>query len=129
MINFYLSEDKIMGWDFCEAWESREDVRDMLVRSFTEGGSKVLAHAFAWEKGETCLWMAIDHPKEGRLVFLALVSCKGVGGVGGPFGYKDMDEGMGPYFYKVPAAVWAEVKDTPPPNSTAAEWRKKVQPV
>jgi len=117
-----------MGWDFCEAWRSREDVRDELIRTFSAGGNTVLAHGFTRERGQTCLWIATTYPSYpgrpgGRLLVCALVEKD----KSGTFGFKEMSEDMGPCFYSVPANVWDQVKDHEPPTHGAKEWRSKVK--
>jgi len=40
------------------------------------------------------------------------------------FGYKDMDESMGPYMYNCPKTILDLLTDTPHMNDNAKEWRK-----
>ena len=44
---------------------------------------------------------------------------------GGSWGYKPMDEGMGPYFFSFPVH-WLSLL-APPPNEFAAKWRERVR--
>jgi len=115
-----------MGWDFCDDWRSPGDVVAMLTKSFESAGTKVLAQGMTHESGESCAWFAVENPKVGRLAVLALIA-KDSNGRG--YGFKEMSEDMGPYYFKVPAKVWAAVKGSPAPSKTAEEWRAKVQPV
>jgi hypothetical protein len=114
-----------MGWDFCQDWKRPSDVVDSLVKSYTDGGNTVLAQGVTREKGESCAWFAVESPRFGRMAVVALIAKeKGCG-----YGYKEMSEDMGPYYFKVPANVWEAVKDSPAHGKSSEEWRAKVQPV
>ena len=108
-----------MGWDFCQAWQSKEDILTELGHTFP-----IIAHAFTREQGETCLWMAVAVDGHAPMIVMALIEqdtrleC---------YGFKEMSEDMGPCFYRVPRAVWEKVKDFPAPSKGAAEWRAKVK--
>jgi len=45
----------------------------------------------------------------------------------GDWGYKDMDESVHPYYYTCPLSYLDLVKDFPPVNKSAEEWREKVR--
>ena len=45
------------------------------------------------------------------------------------FGYKDMDETCGPYYYGCPAKILALLEDYPPENEESAKWREKCREV
>lgn len=113
-----------MGWDFCRDWKRPSDVIDMLVKSYTDGGSTVLAQGVTREQGQSCAWFAVESPKYGRMAIVVLIEKDR-----DHFGFKEMSEDMGPYYWKVPQNVWDAVKDSPPLGKSSEEWRAKVQPV
>jgi hypothetical protein len=62
------------------------------------------------------LWVLMAKPGEKPLIVLFLLS-----GTGGMWGYKDMDESMGPYYVKCPLKFLALAP------SVNEEWRAKVR--
>lgn len=114
-----------MGWDFCRDWRTESDVVESLVRGYTSSGGKVLAQGMAKENGQRTAWFAVETSRGTTLAVVALIERDGRNG----YGFKEMSEDMGPYFWKVPASVWEAIKDSPPLGESSAKWRAKVQPV
>jgi hypothetical protein len=114
-----------MGWDFCQDWKRPSDVIDMLVQSYTSNGGKVLAKGVAREQGQYCAWFAVESSQGVRMAVVALLEKDGRNG----YGFKEMSEDMGPYYWKVPENVWDAVKDSPPLGESSVKWRAKVCPV
>lgn len=103
-----------MGWLY--GWNSKKELVDHLTKPFETGGgmTKTLARTV---KGNH-LWMVMQHP--GRPPFIAL-ALLGYGKRDG-WGYKDMDESMGPNETDVPL----KFLDMAPPNDPYG-WREKVR--
>lgn len=100
-----------MGWDFTDNISKTE-----LIASLTQetAGCKVLKHNVAGNE----LWVLLETKDTGRKIialFLLQQDRKHKG-----WGYKDMTEAMGPYYYGCPTEWFSEVP------ATNAEWRAKV---
>lgn len=85
----------------------------------------------SWSEGTTLLadrvvgnhyWAALQDKSGAKFIFLALM--KG-GGKNSGWGYKDMTEHCGPYYYDCPLSL-LEMTDEPTGESAIA-WRKKVR--
>lgn len=110
-----------MGWDFCEAWTSKDDIAALFVGARAElaPGWTALGHAWTRELNEHVLWVALDSP-DGKLVACILAERNRKTGW---WGYKSMDETMGPFYYSCPAHILALA--TPGPDA-GAKWRAKL---
>lgn len=109
-----------MGWLF--GHYTRKSLVDHLLHG---NGVKTIKHCF---KGNN-LWAVQEGTKtDGTLIkFIALYLLRGSPKVTtDPYnwGYKDMDEGAGPYYYNCPLAYLDMVPD---PGGHATEWRKQVR--
>lgn len=111
-----------MGWTFGREWSSKEALVDYLTTRSMGGCAKVLTHTV---RGQT-LWAVVEyvqdteHYKAGkRFIYCALLSCSH-----GEWGYKDMDESMGPCETSCPLKYFDMVPD---PGGYATEWRKRVR--
>jgi hypothetical protein len=114
-----------MGWLFLHECDTKASVRDHLLRDLGRSNEnaerKVLAHRTVGNH----LWMAYEciptdpAHKPIKVVVLALLAQDQ-----GRWGYKDMDETMGPYYFDCPKAVIEAVGPTD--NEHALKWRAKV---
>lgn len=102
-----------MGWLIDHLPSEKKDYIARLVAEMSRGEWKTLAHACHGNE----LWMLTEHPKHGVIILLCLLRSER----GGCWGYKDMDESMGPCYYKCPLAYL----DRAPERN--AEWRAKVR--
>ena len=112
-----------MGWYFTPGI-TRDDLVKELVTTMAEGCT-LLAHQVVVENGSHVLWSAVEmtpefvakHEMPGR----HLITCNLLEAGGGGWGYKPMDEFMGPYFYSVPLHYF---ELAPGGNE---EWRNNVR--
>lgn len=105
-----------MGWLF--NWDTRKELIDHITQEYhtfktlrhcTRGNVLWALHRSTQTNGET-----------GRFVGCYLLNKDASAG----WGYKDMDETMGPYYYTCPKSY---IRDASPPiNQVAADWRAKV---
>lgn len=105
-----------MGWTYSEAWPTATAMRDELRRGF---GDRLLGDATT-NYGRH-YYAAIKPPDGPATMFVALLDKDGKGW----WGYKDMDESMGPYVHDCPLALLDKLGE--PPNEWAAKWRDKVR--
>ena len=108
-----------MGWDFCDAWKTIDDVMSAIRFSLKAGGCSILAEG----KTKGCLWFAVEKDNQ-RWIEMALYE-KDINGKS--YGYKEMSERVHPYYYDVPINVFACVENHLPPNKSAEQWREKVR--
>lgn len=110
-----------MGWLF--GWNTRKQLADHLLEG---NGVKTIKHCW---KGNN-LWAVQEYtykdgPKTGQTVrFIALYLCRGRKNTRDGWGYKDMDESAGPYYFNCPISYLDMVPD---PGGYATEWRAKVR--
>lgn len=112
-----------MGWTYGYEWPDAKAVHAELLGSLTRSGYDVLGSA-ATNYGRV-LYAVITKPEQTPVMFVALVGPSG-GKYDRMWGYKDMDESMGPYGADdCPLALLALLG--PPPNEFAARWRDDVR--
>ena len=113
-----------MGWSSSSEWQSKEEMVAYLVGPSMMGDHlKVVAHTTR----NNTLWMVVEcvkdteHYKVGHRAILCILmqSYRGEG-----WGYKDMDEMMGPCDTSCPLKYFEMVPD---PGSYATAWRAKVR--
>lgn len=113
-----------MGWLFLYECDTKASVREHILRDLTRttehGDSKVLKHRTVGNH----LWVAYEgigaaEKKPMRAVILFLL-----GKSDGNWGYKDIDESMGPCEVDCPESIIKAVGPTE--YKYAVEWRKKV---
>lgn len=107
-----------MGWLFSTRWPTRKD----LVTHLTSGnGMTTVKKAFSGNH----LWCVHEHEGD-QFICLYLMS-KGPKEHGGPnWGYKDVDESMGPAYYTCPVSFLDEAQPEPT-TGYAVEWRAEVR--
>jgi len=110
-----------MGWDSCEAWQSKADVVKAIQADHSGGGWTLLDSSVV---GNTYygLHERIDAGKVQRLITCCLIS-KG----GGTWGYKSMSEDMGPYCYTCPKRILDKADEVEAVSYSATEWRAKCR--
>lgn len=106
-----------MGWTHCYAWRTAAQAKAGILQEIE--ASRVLAHGGSGNEFYVAL-----RGREGRPDFIALFLLSQSDGC---WGYKDMDESMGPIYYNVPKKVLKAVPN--PPCESAARWRAAVAKV
>ena len=115
-----------MGWLF--GWDTRKQLADHLISG---NGVKTIKHCF---KGNN-LWAVQEGTTHSGLPvrFIALYLIRGSDTYSARtgkrsrdgWGYKDMDESSGPYYYNCPLSYLDMVPE--PDSQYAKEWRAKVR--
>lgn len=101
-----------MGWTYFKAPAGKRSV-DILREELSS-----LTWLDAQQVGRT-IYAAVTHPKVvGAFALVVLIDRRG-----GQFGYKDIDESMGPYESECPARILNKL--TADANEYAREWRKR----
>jgi hypothetical protein len=117
-----------MGWLF--GWETRKELEQHLLAPETwfpaEPEYKLLAHAWVGNN----LWILAPRfndvtKKHDGAPTVILFKCAGRNNSQHGWGYKDMDEGSGPYDVSCPLSYLDRAGE--PPNDYAREWRIKVR--
>ena len=117
-----------MGWLFSERWLKRSDLIKHLVEN--KGGAKVVKHCCVGNH----LWMVMEADRRPGVMcrFIVLCLMKGPHNCGKGYtgadkdwwGYKDIDETMGPNELSCPPSYLRMC--TAPENTYAYEWRQRV---
>lgn len=112
-----------MGTYYADNWHTAADVRAELISEVERNPEVTLhRHHAARTQGEVHLWMDITIKSKGmRLICLDLIRYE----PGAGWGYKPMDETVGPYYYTVPATWLDEVPD--PKLGYSTDWRTRVR--
>ena len=106
-----------MGWTSDADWDSKEKVIDHITEEYHT--FKTLRHCV---RGDV-LW-ALHRSTRTNGETWRFIGCYLLGVSSGVWGYKDMDETMGPYYYTCPKSY---IRDASPPiNQVAADWRERV---
>lgn len=120
-----------MGWDSSPSWKCREDIARELHLVTGDGwtaqdGCRINTVAADFAARPLILWAAIEvvqgpacSDPRGHAGFIACVLIERIRGA---WGYKFMDETMGPYYYSVPPAYLTMV----PCPKGAERWRAAV---
>lgn len=107
-----------MGWTFMPKPASPKAYLDQQL---THGANRVLRSAFVG----TTYYAAVETTADGkRDVWAAVILTSYRGRDGYPFGYKCMDESMGPNESNCPATIFALL--TPTDSEYSNEWRARV---
>lgn len=107
-----------MGWDFCDAWTTKAAAKKAYVEGLG-ADVKVLAEA----PGRYGYWFAMEAGGNRFVVCLLVEKERGA------FGFKDMHEMEGPFYYDCPAKVFDFVKDRPVDEygTSSRGWRYEVR--
>ena len=115
-----------MGWTFFN--DTGETVGAICTREFTANNPGVVQFSIVDQSTRGSVWYAIarvDRPNE-TPVFYGLVWL--TSRRGGQFGYKDMDETCGPYYWDMPARLLDQLdKLAPNPPGSALDWRARCR--
>lgn len=117
-----------MGWYYGHT--SRKNLVSELTSGFTRGNNHIacVKHCYRgnafrgvlWSVWERRLCVGVGSRVEGTWIKCDLMEC-----VGGEWGYKPMEECMGPFYYSCPLGYLALVPDDSP--GTNPEWREGVR--
>lgn len=107
-----------MGWLFCA--ESKKNLVEHLIANISK--DRYIRHSVRGNNLWVLMW-TVDKAEK----FILLLRMQGTKGNSLPaycrWGYKDMDETMGPYYYDCPISMIHESTCSDP---RAVEWRKSV---
>lgn len=103
-----------MGWLYSSSWKSQKDVEKHILGSIAEGYKCLDTSSRAGE-----LYAAIQRP-DGEVFILTIL----IRSSGGEFGYKDIEEDMGPLYYNCPERL---LQLSTMQDATSVEWREKCR--
>ena len=107
-----------MGWLF--GWDTRKQLVDHLCG---DAGVKTLKRRFV---GNTLYTVHSYKGTDGTVInFACVYLLKGRNGTRDGWGYKDIDESMGPYYYDFPVS-WLDML-SPTDSQSSKEWREHVR--
>lgn len=113
-------EGEAVGWSFCPSWRTKSDlIRHTKDELRASGGCDIIASCV---KGNI-LWMVLKRPPKDAFILCVLMKSDNKNG--GGWGYKDISECCGPFYYSCPLS-YLELAPQPP-DETAATWRAKVR--
>jgi len=111
-----------MGWEY--AWNSRKELIAHLCDEST--GCKTIARKATTERGESVLWAVHElGPEHKESPGLRFIVCYLIGHDRGLYGYKEMGETMGPFYYSCPLSFLDMVPE--PEGENVKEWRERVR--
>ena len=109
-----------MGWDSASNWHKPSDVSTELLAEPMAKGCTLLDKAIT--SGGKHVWLAIQGPDGQTFVAMYLIDkC------GQYYGYKAMDEEMGPYFYDCPMRLLDLTEAHKPTSAESTKWRMMVR--
>lgn len=120
-----------MGWLFCE--DSKKALIARRTRDVTgeKHERRCVAHCYRGNNYSGILWtvwaLYADGNETDRYIGCDRLAYNKAAGWGQSWGYKDMEEGMGPCYYSCPLSYLDMVPPEKFPNSTNADWRIKVR--
>jgi len=115
-----------MGWTFFH--DTGETVGQICTREFQSDNPGVVKFSVVDQSTRGSVWYAIgriDRPNEAPVFYglVWLTSRKQ-----GEFGYKDMDESCGPYYWDMPKRLLDQLdKLAPNPPGCALDWRARCR--
>jgi hypothetical protein len=109
-----------MGWLFSNRWATKNDLVDYLKSPARNGENLELLASTV--RGNRHWYVARYRKEEKDITFIGLDLMQS--GKEDGWGYKDMDESVGPYYYDCPLKYLDMVGE---PVGNAAEWRAKVR--
>jgi hypothetical protein len=106
-----------LGWDSCNAWQSKADVVTAIKQDHSGGGWTLIDSSVV---GNTYFGLheRTDAGNLQRLITVCLISK-----AGGTWGYKSMSEDMGPYYFNCPLRILDKADEVPAVSYSATEWR------
>ena len=114
-----------MGW-YGTPGATKQDIIDEILEGWRT--EKILReHSIASEKGETVLWAVLKGKTTDGKSF-QIIACHIISCAQGTWGYKPLDETMGPYYYSVPKA-WLKLYPCVLPEGKIGfsdSWRQNV---
>ena len=108
-----------MGWTF--GYSKPSEIKQMVLNSFKETGYYELIDIKSTQYGKH-MWVAIKNKETNQSIILLYLIQKNAGRDG--WGYKDMDESMGPYVHDCPLELIE--KTTGDGREYSINWRKAV---
>ena len=111
-----------MGWTTSAGWTPTS-----IIKDHTTGwdGMACLDHKVVPENDYLVLWTLMEYTKDGHSPKgFKWIGCVLIGCFNGHWGYKDMDESVGPCYYGCPLEFLDKAS---PPTGYAVEWRDKVR--
>lgn len=102
-----------MGWTFSREWNTKEKMVEYLQKGYKDASEFRLTY----EGDQWVLWTVL-HFKGNSLIVCDLIEPSRNG-----WGYKTMDESMGPYYYSCPARFLELTDGSPYANH---QWRLEV---
>lgn len=113
-----------MGW-YGTPGASKQDIIDEIIDDLQD---RLQEHKVTREDGETVLWVVVagTNDQGGKYQYIV---CYLIQKGGDCWGYKPMDESMGPCYYSVPKAWLTKYPCITPTGHTgySKEWRAKVR--
>ena len=102
-----------MGWLFGYDWRTKQDLVDHLVNNFkftdvAVRGNVLYGVTATIRKVTDNFGDIIQVPDGGRVIIICLLSCDRSNRNYPHWGYKDMDEGMFPYYFSCPERILAQ---------------------
>ena len=122
-----------MGWLFGYSWHTKKELIDHLVNNFKFSDTAVRGNVLYGlaptvrhvtdNFGDT-----IEVPDDGSVIIICLLDCDRSNPIYPMWGYKDMDEGMFPYYFSCPERILAQstVPDSRGWRAACREARKVV---
>lgn len=111
-----------MGWTYSASWPTAKAVHAELLDDLKRAGLEVLGSA-ATSYGRH-FYVAVARPHEPATMFVAAI--EGTSRGDRPeWGYKDMSESMGPFYFDCPLSLLAKLGPTE--NASSLEWRANVR--
>lgn len=106
-----------MGYSF--GWNSKKELIEYLTRPWgEEERNTTIAHSCAG----SVLWSVIERVNTSKQTIERFIACTLLEGARDNWGYKGLDESMGPYYYSCPLSYLDLV-----PVVACEEWRQKVR--
>jgi len=115
-----------MGWTFGS--DSKDALLAERIKDSTSGDKihKCLAHCYRGGRSGGVLWTVwVITNTEAKWVLDSYIGCDLIRRHGNEWGYKDMEESSGPYYYSCPLKYLNMVPM--PKGKHAPEWREKVR--
>lgn len=118
-----------MGWLFGYDWRTKQEIVDHLVDNFkfvdvAVRGNVLYGVAPTVKTVQDLFGDVIEVPDGGKVIVVCLLSCDRSNRNYPHWGYKDMDEGMHPYYFNCPERILAQ-STVPDKSGWRASCREK----